>query len=75
MGTPPPSTVLSRLGTILFFFSCLAALLPEVAGVLLLLEQEWVAWLRLTAAGVAIVFASSTLNFLLTGCFIPGCRG
>lgn len=75
MGTPPPSTVVSRLGTVIFFLSCLAALLPEVAGVLLLLEQEWVAWLRLTAAGVAIVFVSSTLNFLLTGCFIPGCRG
>ena len=64
MPTRQPSTVAIRIGTITFFF----------AGLVLLFDRNWAAWLDLTAVSVAIVFVSSTLNFLLSGCFIPGCR-
>jgi|GEM_PF-4063959 len=69
-----PSTIAIRLGTVIFFFSCLVAILPEFAGLILLFDQNWSAWIDLTAVSVAIVFVSSTLNFVLSGCFIPGCR-
>lgn len=74
MPTRQPTTLLARLGAIIFFFSCLAAVVPEFAGLVLLLDANWSAWVDLTAVSVAIVFAGSTLNFLLSGCFIPGCR-
>ncbi len=72
--TRPSSTFASRLGAILFFFACLAAVVPVFAGLILLLDRNWFAWVDLTAVSVAIVFVSSTLNYLLSGCFIPGCR-
>ena len=74
MATHRPSTFAARFGAILFFFSCLAAVVPEFAGLILLLDRNWSAWLDLTAVSIAIVFVSSTLNYLLSGCFIPNCR-
>jgi hypothetical protein len=74
MRHPDVSTFASRLGTIIFFLSCLLAVPPVISGVLLLLDLNWQAWIYLSAVGVAIVFASSTINFILSGCFFPGCR-
>ena len=74
MGNHQLSTITSRLGAIIFFLSCLAAALPEFAGLVLLFDLNWTAWVYLTAVSVAIVFISSTINFVLSGCFIPGCR-
>ncbi|HEY5791508.1 MAG TPA: hypothetical protein VIX81_12840 [Gammaproteobacteria bacterium] len=74
MQTRMESRFASRLGTIIFFFACLLALPPIFAGLALLFDDNWSDWLLLTAVSVALVFASSTLNFLLSGCFLPGCR-
>ena len=74
MSADQQSTFASRLGAGIFFLSCLLAMPTAFAGLVLLFDMNWGAWVYLTAVSVAIIFVSSTLNFILSGCFYPGCR-